>query len=126
MRGIVVNYPHIVQTPDVCSGLPRIEGTRITVNTIVREVVRLRRTAEEVLIAHPHLTLAQIHSALAYYFDNRESVDAALQTAEDTVAALRANSHPDWNPSPRHNPDRRRDAQRKLIRPTLPRGLSPG
>jgi uncharacterized protein (DUF433 family) len=85
-----MNYPHIVQTPDVCSGLPRVEGTRITVNVIAREVVRLRRTPEEVLMAHPHLTLAQIHSALAYYFDNRQQVDASLQEAEDVVASLRA------------------------------------
>jgi uncharacterized protein (DUF433 family) len=85
-----MNYPHIVQTPDVCSGLPRVEGTRITVNLIVREVVRLRRTPEEVLIAHPHLTLAQIHSALAYYFDNRHQVDASLGEAEAVVESLRA------------------------------------
>jgi uncharacterized protein (DUF433 family) len=85
-----MNYPHIVQTPDVCSGLPRIEGTRITVNVIVREVVRLRRTPEEVLMAHPHLTLAQIHAALAYYFDNREQVEGSLREADDIVASLRA------------------------------------
>jgi uncharacterized protein (DUF433 family) len=85
-----MNYPHIVETADVCSGLPRVEGTRITVNMIVREVVRLRRTAEEVLMAHPHLTLAQIHSALAYYFDNREAVEASLHEADDIVASLRA------------------------------------
>jgi uncharacterized protein (DUF433 family) len=85
-----MDYPHIVQTPEVCSGLPRIEGTRITVNVIVREVVRLRRTAEEVLMAHPHLTLAQIYAALAYYFDNRDQVEASLREAEAVVANLRA------------------------------------
>jgi uncharacterized protein (DUF433 family) len=85
-----MNYPHIIQTPDVCSGLPRIDGTRITVNVIVREVVRLRRTPEEVLIDHPHLTLAQIHSALAYYFDNRGQVEASLSEAETVVESLRA------------------------------------
>jgi uncharacterized protein (DUF433 family) len=82
-------YPHIVRTPDICCGLPRIEGTRITVNVVVREVVRLRRTPEEVLMAHPHLTLAQMYAALAYYFDNRQQVDAALQQSDDLVAALR-------------------------------------
>src|SRR5689334_7047235 len=89
-----MNYPHIVQTSDVCSGLSRIEGTRITVNVIVREVVRLRRTPEEVLIAHPHLTLAQIHSALAYYFDNRQQVESSLREADDLVASLRAQFPP--------------------------------
>src|SRR5262245_11235198 len=86
---MTMNYPHIVRTPDVCSGLPRIEGTRITVNVVARDVVRLRRTPEEVLMAHPHLTLAQIHSALAYYFDNRDEVDKSLREADDVVASLR-------------------------------------
>lgn len=85
-----MDYPHIVKTPDTCVGLPRIEGTRITVNLIVCEVVRARRTVEEVLIAHPQLSLAQIHSALAYYFDNRAEVDAALQEAGRLEAELRA------------------------------------
>jgi uncharacterized protein (DUF433 family) len=61
-----MDYPHIVNTADTCNGLPRIEGTRITVNLIVREVVRARRSPEEVLIDHPHLSLAQIHAALAF------------------------------------------------------------
>jgi uncharacterized protein (DUF433 family) len=90
MKGTVMQYPHIIQSPDTCSGLPRIEGTRITVNVIAREVVRLRRTPEEVLMAHPHLTLAQIHAALDYYFDNREQIEASLREAEDVVARLRA------------------------------------
>ena len=85
-----MDYPHIVKTPGTCSGLARVEGTRITVNLIVREVVRARRTPEEVLIAHPHLTLAQIHAALAYYFDNRTEVDASLQEADRKEADLRA------------------------------------
>ncbi len=85
-----MDYPHIVRTADTCAGLPRIDGTRITVNQIVREVVRLRRTAEEVLMAHPHLTLAQIHAALAFYFDNRAEVEASLREGDITEATLRA------------------------------------
>jgi uncharacterized protein (DUF433 family) len=85
-----MDYPHIVETPETCAGLPRIDGTRITVNLIVRQVVRARQTPEEVLIAHPHLTLAQIHAALAYYFDNRQLVDASLRNADQREAELRS------------------------------------
>jgi uncharacterized protein (DUF433 family) len=84
-----MEYPHIVRTPGTCGGLPRIEGTRISVNMIVREVVRGRMTPEEVLMLHKHLTLAQIHSALAFYFDNKEEVDAALKKGEEVVKKLR-------------------------------------
>jgi uncharacterized protein (DUF433 family) len=85
-----VDYPHIVSTPETSNGLPRIEGTRITVNLVVREVVRARRSPEEVLIGHPHLSLAQIHAALAFYFDNRAVVDASLQQADQLEADMRA------------------------------------
>jgi uncharacterized protein (DUF433 family) len=95
-----MNYPHIVRSPETCGGLARVEGTRITVNMIVREVVRARRTPEEVLIAHPHLTLAQIHAALAYYFDNRAEVDASLQDADQTEADLRAQFPSRLTPAP--------------------------
>ncbi len=89
-----MEYPHIVRTPDTCSGLPRIEGTRITVNLIVREVVHNRWTPEEVLMAHPHLTLAQIHAALAYYFDNRDEVDASIKEGDELESQLRAQFPP--------------------------------
>jgi len=85
-----VDYPHIIKTPCTCSGLARIEGTRITVNLVVREVVRLRWTPEEVLIAHPHLTLAQIHAALAYYFDHPEEVEASLGEDDQLERDLRS------------------------------------
>jgi uncharacterized protein (DUF433 family) len=85
-----MDYPHIVKTPDTCSGLPRIEGTRIAVNLVVREVVRLRWTPEEVLMAHPHLTLAQIHAALAYYFDHAEEVENSLIEGDEREKELRS------------------------------------
>ncbi len=84
-----MDYPHIVKTPETCEGLPRIDGTRITVNSIVRRVVRARQAPEEVLMAHPHLTLAQIHSALAFYFDHRAEVDGSLEDAERLEGDLR-------------------------------------
>jgi hypothetical protein len=49
------------------------------VDLIAEAVVHLRQTPEEFQLAHPHLTLAQIHSALAYYFDHREEIEASLQ-----------------------------------------------
>src|SRR5438067_2536351 len=85
-----MDYPHIVKTPDTCSGLPRIEGTRITVNLVVREVVRLRWTPEEVLIAHPSLNLAQIYSAPGYYFDHKDEVEASLREGDQLEKELRA------------------------------------
>ena len=35
-------------------------------------------SADEIQRQHPYLTLAEIHSALAYYFDHAEEIDAEL------------------------------------------------
>jgi uncharacterized protein (DUF433 family) len=86
----ILDYPHIVKTPDTCAGAARIDGTRITVKLIVAKVVRHRMLPEEVLMDHPHLTMAQIHSALAYYFDNKAEVDAAMRADEELAKEIRA------------------------------------
>ena len=46
---------------------------------------------DEIACALPHLSLGQIHAALAYYFDNRESVLSEMREDSDFVSRLRAN-----------------------------------
>ncbi len=65
----------IVSTPNICGGRPRIDGSRITVQYIVREI-KAGITPEEILEDKPHLTLGGIYTALAYYYANKESLDA--------------------------------------------------
>jgi hypothetical protein len=38
----------------------------------------------------PHLTLAQVHSALAYYFGHREEILQVMREDEEFVACIRA------------------------------------
>lgn len=63
-------------------------------NTKVVEVVLLSRTtgeSPEVLSAGlPHLSPAQIHSALAYYWDHKPELDAEIARRRDEAEALRA------------------------------------
>lgn len=73
------SYTHISSDPTTCSGLPCIEGTRIRVIDIVA-LARRGRTPEEVLGSFEHLTLGQVHAALAYYHDHREEVDRQFDT----------------------------------------------
>ena len=37
---------------------------------------------DEICSVHPSLTLAEVHAALAYYFDHREEIQADLQADE--------------------------------------------
>jgi uncharacterized protein (DUF433 family) len=84
------NYPHIESSEEVCAGQPHISGTRITVSFIAREVEYLRMSVDEVVAAHPHLTLAQVHAALAYFYDHRDQIEGAMRESEDVEAELRA------------------------------------
>ena len=52
-------------------------------NTKVLEVVLDKKaygwSPEEIHFQHPHLALSQIHSALAYYYENREKLDEQIE-----------------------------------------------
>ena len=44
---------------------------------------------EEIHFQHPHLSLAQIHSALAYYFDHQTQLDAEIAQQSDQARRIR-------------------------------------
>ena len=56
----------------------RIAGTRLKVAHIAEEHTRIGMTPEQIVEAHPHLTLPQVNAALAYYYSNREAVEAEM------------------------------------------------
>jgi uncharacterized protein (DUF433 family) len=85
----MTTYPHVELDPEICAGQPHIIGTRITVGMIAREVEHLRLSADEVVAAHPHLTLGQVHGALAYFYDHRHEIENAMREAEDIETELR-------------------------------------
>jgi uncharacterized protein (DUF433 family) len=79
---------HIEISPGVAGGKPHIAGRRITVQNIVLWHERLGMNADEIASEHD-LTLADIHAALAYYFDHRPELDRAIEESEAFVEALR-------------------------------------
>lgn len=80
---------HIELTPDTAGGKPRIRGRRLTVQDIAIWHERLGKSADEIA-AEYNLTLADIHAALAYYFDHREEIDARMAEDRTFAEALRA------------------------------------
>jgi uncharacterized protein (DUF433 family) len=66
-----IAYPHI----EIKDGIPTIDGTRLKVVHLVLEQMAHDWTPQESQRQHPSLTLAQIHSALAYYHDHQEEMD---------------------------------------------------
>jgi uncharacterized protein (DUF433 family) len=43
---------------------------------------------DEIIEAHPHLTLAQVHAALSYFYDNRAAIHAEWEEARQLLADL--------------------------------------
>jgi uncharacterized protein (DUF433 family) len=83
------SYPHIEMNAEICAGQPHIRDTRITVSLIACEVELLRMSPDEVIAAHPHLSLAQVHAALAYFYDHRDEMELVMREAEEIESRLR-------------------------------------
>lgn len=79
---------HIVQTPGVVGGKPRIAGRRISVNDIVVWHERMGRSVDEIS-ADFDLSFAEIYAALAYCFDHRDEIDNSIKIAEEFAEQMR-------------------------------------
>jgi len=84
-------YPHIVKE----GGQPaRLEGhARTRVSMIVADYVWRGWLAEEIALKYPYLTLAEIHAAMAYYFDHREEIDQEMAAEDQEIEAWK-HAHP--------------------------------
>jgi uncharacterized protein (DUF433 family) len=80
---------HIESTPGTCGGKPRIAGTRIRVQDIVFWTEE-GRSPDEIVRSFPHLTLADVYAALAYYHDNRIVIDEHIREDDTMVSRLKA------------------------------------
>lgn len=78
------------------SGQPRafIAGTRVRVQDIYGLSELQGKTPDEIIAALPHLTLFQVHTALAYYFQHRAEILQEIREDDDFAAAVRAKLGP--------------------------------
>jgi uncharacterized protein (DUF433 family) len=81
---------YVEVTPGVCGGRPRVRGTRMKVSQIVSEYEHLGMSPDQIAEAHSHLSLAEIHAALSYYYDHVEEIRREWQESNELVASLRA------------------------------------
>jgi uncharacterized protein (DUF433 family) len=71
MRTKKTEYKHVLLWPD---GTPTVSGTRLKVK-LIGAAYRDGASAEEIQQDYPEYSLAEIHSAIAYYLDHREQMD---------------------------------------------------
>ena len=79
-------YEHIILNQ---SGVPIIEGTNTKIVEIVTEMKAYGWSPEEIHFQHPYLSLGQIYSALAYYWDNVDEIDLDIKNRSSKVEKIR-------------------------------------
>ena len=86
-----VTFPHIVKLPSEPARLESHPRTRVAM--IVADYLWRGWSAEEIVRQYPHLTLAEVHAALAYYHDHRDEIESEL-AAEYRDVEMWKKAHP--------------------------------
>ena len=73
-------------------GVAWVAGANTKVKEIVLDKLAYGWSPEEMHFQHPHLSMAQIHAALAYYYENQEKIDEEIRRDLEEVDQLRSQS----------------------------------
>ena len=76
------------------AGIAWIAGTNTKVKEVVLDKLAYGWSAEEMHFQHPHLSMAQIHAALAYYYENQDMLDEEIGRDLEEVDKIAAQSGP--------------------------------
>jgi uncharacterized protein (DUF433 family) len=72
------------------NGIAWIDNTRVKVIEIAIDKLAYQSTPEQMQEQYPHLSLAQIHAALAYYYDHKTEMDAEIERRKQEANKLAA------------------------------------
>ena len=87
----VTAYEHVATDTN---GVPFLAGTTMKVVQLVMAQLANGWSPEELHFQYPYLTLGQIYSALAYYWDHQDELDTDIQRRLEYVEQIRATSEP--------------------------------
>ncbi len=68
---------------------PRIKGSRIRVQDVAIWHEKLGMSPDEIVQDYPQLTLADVHAALAYYWDHRDEIERRMAEEDAFVEQIR-------------------------------------
>jgi uncharacterized protein (DUF433 family) len=86
MSVVETRYEHVVLDD---SGVPLIAGTTTKVVELVVEKMAYGWSPEESHLQHPYLSLGQIYSAFAYYWDHADALNQDIQRRSEDVERIR-------------------------------------
>lgn len=85
-----MNTTHYRHITIAANGVAHIGKTRYKVKQLAAEHYHYGWSAEEILRQHPDLRPAEIYAALAYFYDNHESMLDAMREEAERSTELRA------------------------------------
>jgi len=74
---VELKYPHIEKVNGEPARLERVP--RVRVAQMVMDHLSHGWSADEICRQYPHLTPAEVHSALAYYYDHRDEIEREIE-----------------------------------------------
>jgi uncharacterized protein (DUF433 family) len=80
----------ISSDPEMRSGRPVVAGTGVCVSDIVIAMLFHQRTPDE-LASDFDLSLAQVHAALAYYYEHKSELDEEMRQRRQKDIELKEN-----------------------------------
>src|SRR5438309_1779398 len=91
-----IAYPHVVKDNGQPARLENHPRTRVA--QIVMDYLAYGWPPDEIQRQHPHLTLAEVHAAMGYYYDHQAEIDAEIAAELDEVDRALAGSErsPAW------------------------------
>jgi len=75
---VEIKHPYVTEVKGIAGGKPIIVGTRTPVRSVVA-YHQMGDSPEEIHTRLPHISLAQIHDALSFYYDHQGDIDADLE-----------------------------------------------
>jgi uncharacterized protein (DUF433 family) len=70
-------------------GVAWIDDTNTKVIEVAQDMIAHGWSPEEIHFQHSHLSLAQIHAALGYYYDHKPEFEAVIEESLRRVSELR-------------------------------------
>src|SRR5687768_8791651 len=80
---------HIEVVQGVSGRKARIAGHRIRVQDVAIWHEKFGLSPDEIVDQYPTITLADVHAALAYYWDHRDEIERAIADEDAFVEELR-------------------------------------
>ena len=87
MTNVVTDRIEIVQGADGPEA--RIAGRRVRVMDVAIWSERMGMSPDDIVDDHPSLTLADVHAALAYYWDHRDEIEREIEEDRAAIAEYR-------------------------------------